>query len=87
MDAAPAGMDVDALHAFLGGLPGVTGLHDVHVWNLSTTATALTVHLVRGEPADRAFYDAALSGLRDRFGIEHATLQVETDPADHCPQC
>ena len=87
MDAAPAGLDVDALHGFLRGLPGVTGLHDVHVWNLSTTETALTAHLVRGEPADAAFYREALHGLRARFGVSHATLQVEADAADHCPQC
>ena len=87
MDAAPAGMDVDALHQFLRGLPGVTGLHDVHVWNLSTTDTALTAHLVRDEPADPAFYEQALHGLRDRFGVKHATLQVETGAGDHCPQC
>ena len=62
-------------------------VHDLHVWPRSTTETALTAHLVRGHPADTAFYEHALHGLRDRFGVKHATLQVETGPADHCPNC
>jgi cobalt-zinc-cadmium efflux system protein len=87
MDAAPARIDLDELDSFLRALPGVTALHDVHVWNLSTTETALTAHLVRPEPADRAFYEAAVKALHDRFGIEHATLQVETAPGAECPDC
>jgi cobalt-zinc-cadmium efflux system protein len=87
LDAAPAGLDVPALHAFLQALPGVNALHDVHVWNMSTTETALTAHLVRAEPADGAFYELALQGLRERFRIAHATLQVETAPGPGCPEC
>ena len=58
-----------------------------NVWNLSTTETALTAHLVRAEPADPGFYQAAQKTLHDRFGIEHATLQVEPGPGDACPDC
>ena len=87
MDAAPAGMDIDALRGFLRDLPGVSALHDVHVWNLSTTETALTAHLVRAEPADREFYDRASRGLQQRFHIAHATLQVEADSGADCPDC
>ena len=87
LDAAPAGLDVDALRACLLELPGLAALHDMHVWNLSTTETALTAHLVRAEPADRAFYDAAQHTLQARFGIAHATLQVETDTGEACPDC
>jgi len=87
MDAAPARLDMDELARFLGSLPGVTGQHDVHVWNLSATETALTAHLVRAEPGDRAFFDQAADGLFHRFGIAHATLQVETDTGEACPDC
>ena len=87
LDAAPARLDMGELGRFLAGLPGVTGQHDVHVWNLSATETALTAHLVRAEPGDRAFFDQATKGLHDRFGIAHATLQVETGPGEACPDC
>ena len=87
MDAAPKRLDMDELGRFLAGLPGVTGQHDVHVWNLSATETALTAHLVRAEPGDRAFFDQATRGLHDRFGIAHATLQVETGAGEACPDC
>jgi cobalt-zinc-cadmium efflux system protein len=87
MDAAPAGIELPSVHAFLRELPGVVGLHDVHVWNLSASETALTAHLVRSEPADKAFYDAAMRGLQERFAIRHVTLQVETDVVEGCPEC
>lgn len=87
LDAAPARLDMIELGRFLGELPGVTGQHDVHVWNLSATETALTAHLVRSEPGDRAFFDEAIAGLWKRFGIAHATLQVETHPGAACPDC
>jgi cobalt-zinc-cadmium efflux system protein len=87
MDVAPARLDMAELAGFLGGLPGVKGQHDVHVWNLSATETALTAHLVRDEPGDRAFFDQANKGLWEGFGIAHATLQVETGAGEACPDC
>ena len=86
MDAVPRGIDPAAVQAFLGARPGVTEVHDLHIWALSTTQTALTVHLVRpGGGADDAFLATTCQGLRDAFGIGHATLQVETgDPAHPC---
>ena len=87
MDAAPESIRLDEVHAFLRTLPGVTDLHDVHVWNLSATSTALTAHVVRSEPADRSFYDAAIRGLQDTFDISHVTLQVETEAIEGCPEC
>ena len=87
MDAAPARLDMEELGRFLAELPGVTGQHDVHVWNLSATETALTAHLVRAEPGDRDFFDQATKGLHERFGIAHATLQVETGAGEACPDC
>ena len=87
LDAAPAGLDLEDVRGFLGALPGVTDLHDVHVWNLSTTETALTAPLVRSQPADRDFYEQASRGLQQRFRIAHATLQVEAGPGPDCPDC
>jgi cobalt-zinc-cadmium efflux system protein len=87
MDAAPRRLDMAEVAGFLSGLPGVKAQHDVHVWNLSATETALTAHLVRDEPGDRAFFDQATRGLLERFGIAHATLQVETGAGEACPDC
>lgn len=79
MDAVPAGVSQGAVHDWLTGLPGVTEVHDLHIWALSTTETALTVHLVyAAEPEDRRPHDMAAE-LRHRFGIGHATVQIESD--------
>jgi cobalt-zinc-cadmium efflux system protein len=76
MDAVPAGVAPDAVRAYLGGLPGVSEVHDLHIWGLSTTETALTVHLVCADIAARPHEMAG--ELRTRFGIGHATVQIET---------
>ncbi|MCA3720801.1 cation diffusion facilitator family transporter [Phenylobacterium sp.] len=83
LDAAPAGIDVAEVRAWLAARPGVTEVHDLHVWSLSTTRTALTAHLVRpsGEAPD-AFLAETTRGLAATFGIDHATLQVETGDLD-----
>jgi cobalt-zinc-cadmium efflux system protein len=79
MDAVPAGVSRGAVYDWLIGLPGVTEVHDLHIWALSTTETALTAHLVyAGEPEDRHPHDLAVE-LRRRFGIGHATVQIESD--------
>jgi cobalt-zinc-cadmium efflux system protein len=86
MDAVPASVDEHAVETYLRALPGVTDLHDLHIWALSTTSTALTVHLVRPAAAvDDDMLLATADELRLRFGIDHATIQVETgaDP-DSC---
>lgn len=81
----PAGIDVDAVEAALAALDGVDAVHDLHVWPISTTETALTAHLV----TERADYpDALLASAREvlhsRFHIEHCTIQVERHhPSDH----
>ena len=82
MDAAPKGIDPVAVRDWLGELPGVTEVHDLHIWALSTTESALTVHLVRPAPGDLdAFLHETCEALHRRFGIGHATLQVETGGA------
>ena len=79
MDAVPAGVSRGAVHDWLLDLPGVTEVHDLHIWALSTTETALTVHLVYDGAAEgRRPHDLAAE-LRRRFGIGHATVQIETD--------
>lgn len=87
MDAAPASVDVAAVREALVALPGVRAIHDLHIWNLSTTSTALTAHLVhdRGDP--RALLAEAQALARTRFRIGHTTLQLETDVMPDCPDC
>jgi len=85
MDAAPRGIDVGAVREWLSGLPGVEEVHDLHIWAMSTTETALTAHLIRPANDDSdAFLHSVCEGLAHRFNIGHATLQVETDAAIAC---
>ncbi len=86
LDAVPEGIDIDAVRAYLAGLPRVCGVHDLHVWPLSTTETALTAHLVMpGNSCEPMFIADACRELHDRFDIDHATLQV--DPAEAPDEC
>ena len=86
LDAAPRGKDVAAIRQALADLPGVTAVHDLHVWGLSTTRTALTAHLVHdAEPA--ALLTQARALARDRFGIDHVTIQLEPAGALDCEGC
>jgi cobalt-zinc-cadmium efflux system protein len=79
MDAVPGDVAHDAVQDYLVSVPGVLEVHDLHIWGLSTTQTALTAHLVCADPsAERTLHDVTTE-LRNRFGIGHATLQIETD--------
>jgi cobalt-zinc-cadmium efflux system protein len=84
MAAAPSSVDVDKVRDWLGEQPGVAGVHDLHIWAMSTTETALTAHLVmpQGYPGDEAL-DAMTAGLREHYKIAHCTLQVELGTTDH----
>ena len=77
--AVPEGIDEGAVRAFLSARPGVSAVHDLHIWPMSTTETALTAHLVipAGHPGD-GFLSALAHDLAHDFGIGHATVQVET---------
>jgi cobalt-zinc-cadmium efflux system protein len=78
VDAVPAGIDRDAVETYLAGLPGVTEVHDLHIWAMSTTETALTVHLVRPNAGlDDHLLIETCHTLEHRFGIHHATIQIE----------
>lgn len=85
LDAAPRHLDVAKVRDWLAAQPGVTEIHDLHVWAMSTTETALTAHVIRPENADGdAFLHEACEGLAKRFNIGHATLQVETSAHTPC---
>ena len=80
--AVPANIDPDQVRDQLAKNPGVTAVHDLHIWSISTTETALTAHLVMpdGHPGDQVLERIAEQLGRD-FGIGHATMQVETSGA------
>lgn len=81
---APAGMKPREILAALEGLDGVAEVHDVHVWQLTSGMNVATAHLVRAGDAAGDPLAAATALLRDRFGIAHATIQVETTPGTDC---
>jgi len=88
MDAAPEGADLGGIRDFLLKGAGVTDVHDLHVWAMSTTETALTAHLVRpSDEAEEQFRAGLARALEDRFGLRHATLQIERTRGAHCPSC
>ena len=86
LNAVPAGLESQKVGAFLCEATGVQEIHDLHIWSMSTTETALTAHLVMpgGHPGDSFLVDLC-ANLKERFGIGHATFQVETDPHMACP--
>ncbi len=83
LDAVPEGIDATAVRAHLASLPGVSEVHDLHIWGMSTTETALTCHLVMpgGHPGDAALV-RMVRELDERFGIHHATIQIELADSD-----
>src|SRR5262245_2425963 len=79
LDAVPPGIDPAAVRQYLASLPGVSEVHDLHIWGLSTTETALTVHLIKpGAALDDDWIAFVSHELHDRFGIGHETIQVES---------
>ncbi|MFN8473704.1 MAG: cation diffusion facilitator family transporter [Anaerolineae bacterium] len=84
LDAVPEGIEPGDVRAYLEGLPGVCEVHDLHIWPMSTTETALTAHLVIPNygPSDALLNEVAHQ-LHDRFGIEHTTIQIEVGDAEH----
>jgi cobalt-zinc-cadmium efflux system protein len=84
LDAVPRGIDADEVRAFLASLAGVSEVHDLHIWAMSTTETALTVHLVRPDgQIDDDWLGDVCHQLHDRFGIAHPTIQVESGQGQH----
>lgn len=85
LHAVPPGIDPEKVEAMLSTLPGVTRVHDLHIWPMSTTEVALTAHLLipEGHPGD-AFLEDAQHRLQHDFRIGHATLQIEVGDGDPC---
>jgi cobalt-zinc-cadmium efflux system protein len=87
--AVPDSIHEGEVRDFLSGLPGVTAIHDLHIWPMSSTETALTAHLVMpGGHRGDGFLHEVTRELEHRFGIGHASVQVESGAhADHCVDC
>ncbi|MBC6608629.1 cation transporter [Hymenobacter sp. BT188] len=77
LHAVPPGIDIAAVRQFLLARPGVTQVHDLHVWSLSTRDSALTAHIVRSGGTNNAFLQELQARLQAQFGISHCTVQVE----------
>ncbi len=77
LDAVPENINSDAIREYLKSLPEVGGIHDLHIWALSTTDAALTVHLATHTQTDVSFISNIQQQLHQKFNIEHATIQVE----------
>ena len=85
LDAVPPSINPQAVERHLKALPGVTHVHDLHIWGMSTTETALTAHLVRpNQPVEDAFLCQAAEAMKKHFGIGHATFQIETGEGEEC---
>ncbi len=85
LQGVPPGVDYDRVKTYLGGLPGVVEVHDLHIWGMSTTEVALTAHLLmpQGHPGDDFLHDL-VGALKARHGIIHATVQIETGGVHVC---
>ena len=84
LDGVPANVNSSAVMSYLADQRGVTDVHDLHIWALSTTSVALTAHLVVPDrDAEDALLNTVTPDLKRRFHIQHATLQIERDRCEH----
>lgn len=84
LSAVPSYIDVSAVENYLRLCPGVEDIHDLHIWGMSTTESALTVHLVMpGSYPGDDFLDGIIRTLQERFGVHHSTLQIEQGTTEH----
>ena len=78
VDGVPKHIDTEEVKNYLSGLPGVSQIHDLHIWGMSTTEVALTAHLVKQNTEDDDSLIAEMKKeLHSRFGINHITIQWE----------
>jgi cobalt-zinc-cadmium efflux system protein len=84
LSAVPPNIDVGKIDAYLRQCTGVTDIHDLHIWGMSTTENALTVHLVipGGYPGD-SYMDNIMQTLKEQFSVHHSTLQIELGTTTH----
>ena len=84
MDGVPKGIDVEEVRTFILQQEGITEIHDLHIWAMSTTQVALTAHLVRDTTSvDDQFLHRLSKELQDRFNIIHPTIQIESGKQAH----
>jgi len=87
IDAVPKGINPHDVETYLNQLPGVSEVHDLHIWPMSTTETALTAHLITPTlPTDDDLIQQAVDGLHEKFNIGHVTLQCECGDGNTCKQ-
>jgi cobalt-zinc-cadmium efflux system protein len=84
LDAVPENIDIVEVRNLLKNLPEVEGVHDLHIWALGTNVAALTVHLITRRQTDITFISFIQRELKERFRIEHATIQVEFGSSEDC---
>jgi cobalt-zinc-cadmium efflux system protein len=84
LDAVPENINIEEVSEFLKTLPEVSGVHDLHIWALSTTDAALTVHLSTREKTDISFITSIQNQLEEKFRIEHSTIQIEFGGKEDC---
>jgi len=83
-DGVPRDMDPNEVRVWLAAQPGVNGMHDLHIWPMSTTETALTAHLLMSEPpSDDEFLHQLAAQLQEKFKISHTTIQIERGDDKH----
>jgi cobalt-zinc-cadmium efflux system protein len=88
LDAVPENIDISKVSGYLKSLPEVSDIHDLHIWALSTTESALTVHLETRKETDVSFIGTIQHQLEERFGIGHSTIQVEFgETSTGCNNC
>ena len=88
LDAVPKNIDASKVRKYLRSLPEVSDIHDLHIWALSTTEAALTVHLETKKETDVSFISMIQHELGERFGIWHSTIQVEFGEfSSECNNC
>jgi cobalt-zinc-cadmium efflux system protein len=87
LQAAPPGLDLAAVARDLGHLPGVVDVHDLHVWTLTSDMEVASAHVMVSAGSDtHAVLDQARTLLADRYGVAHATLQIEPDDHTGCDE-
>jgi len=84
LDAAPQRIDVAHVQAWLADRPGVMDVHDLHIWPISATQTALTAHLVVPAGSGDSLIEGVVAGLQAEFAIDHATVQIERTDCNQC---
>ena len=88
LDAVPDNIDINAVREYLEELPNVTGIHDLHIWALSTSDAAMTVHLTTDTQTGSGFISEIQDNLKKRFAIGHSTIQIEFgENVSECNNC